>query len=91
MLHGRKQHERIKMRLRLAGSSLAAVARELGVSSSTVIIVSQGLRRSRRIEALIAAKLATTPERLWPDRYRLVALQAPAGRPLQKEDCMPSG
>jgi len=32
MLHGRKQHERIKMRLRLAGSSLAAVARELGVS-----------------------------------------------------------
>jgi hypothetical protein len=32
MLHYRKQYERIKMRLRLAGSSLAVVARELGVS-----------------------------------------------------------
>lgn len=73
MHHGRKQHEWIKMRLRLAGSSLAAVARELGVASSTVIIVSQGMRRSRRIEALIAEKLRTTPQRLWPDRYPLAS------------------
>lgn len=63
------QHERIKMRLRLAGSSLSDVARELGVAATTVTSVSQGLRRSRRIEALIAEKLATTPSRLWPDRY----------------------
>jgi hypothetical protein len=34
MLHGQKQHERIKVGLRLTGSSLAAVAGELGVSSS---------------------------------------------------------
>lgn len=91
MLHGRKQHERIKMRLRLAGSSLAAVARELGVSSSTVTIVCQGLRRSRRVEALIAAKLDTTPERLWPDRYPRIATPAPGRRPLQRESRMPSG
>lgn len=57
------------MRLRLAGTSLADVARELGVTSTTVTSVSQGARRSRRIEALIAAKLQTTPQRLWPDRY----------------------
>jgi Predicted transcriptional regulator len=69
MRRGLQQHERIKMRLRLAGTSLADVARELGVTSTTVTSVSQGLRRSRRIETLIAAKLQTTPQRLWPDRY----------------------
>lgn len=65
-----KRHEQVKMRLRLAGSSLAEVARELGVTSTTVTSVSQGAKRSRRIEALIAEKLQTTPEHLWPDRYR---------------------
>ncbi len=64
-----KRHEQIKMRLRLAGSSLSDVARELGVAATTVTSVSQGARRSRRIEALIAAKLKTTPARLWPARY----------------------
>ena len=62
-------HERIKMRLRLAGSSLADVARELGVAGTTVTSVSQGYRRSRRIEAAIAAKLGVQPRDLWPDRY----------------------
>lgn len=85
MHRGQKQHERIKMRLRLAGSSLAAVARELGVSSTTVIIVSQGMRRSRRIEALIADKLHTTPQRLWPDRYLLAASQ-PTSRSESKRE-----
>jgi lambda repressor-like predicted transcriptional regulator len=64
-----QQHERVKMRLRLADTSLADVARELGVAATTVTSVSQGFRRSRRIEALIAEKLQTTPSRLWPDRY----------------------
>lgn len=64
-----KRHEQVKMRLRLAGSSLADVARELGVASTTVTLVSQGTKRSRRIEAVIAAKLQTTPQHLWPDRY----------------------
>lgn len=63
-------HERIKMRLRLAGSSLADVARELSVAGTTVTSVSQGYRRSRRIEAVIATKLGMQPDDLWPDRYR---------------------
>lgn len=69
MRRGLQQHERVKMRLRLAGTSLAEVARELGVAATTVTSVSQGFRRSRRIETLIAQKLQTTPSRLWPDRY----------------------
>lgn len=64
-----EQHEQIKMRLRLAGSSLANVARELGVAGTTVTCVSQGYRRSRRIEAAIAVKLGVKPWDLWPDRY----------------------
>ncbi|MGB4487107.1 MAG: helix-turn-helix domain-containing protein [Pseudomonas veronii] len=63
-----KHHERIKMRLRLVGSSLAQVARELGVQPSTVAAVSRGKTRSRRIEAAIGAKLGIPPERLWPER-----------------------
>ena len=64
-----QRHERIKMQLRLAGSSLTQVARDLGVQRSTVAAVSRGTSRSRRIEDRIAAVLATAPERLWPDRY----------------------
>ena len=64
-----EQHERIKMQLRVAGSSLAEVARELGVAGSTVTSVSQGYRRSRRIESAIADKLGVALDSLWPDRY----------------------
>jgi lambda repressor-like predicted transcriptional regulator len=59
-----EQHERIKMQLRLVGSSLADVARELGVRATTVTCVSQGYRRSRRIEAAIADKLGLLPDTL---------------------------
>ena len=64
-----QRHEWIKMQLRLAGSSLTQVARDLGVQRSTVAAVSRGTSRSRRIEERIAAELATTPARLWPNRY----------------------
>ena len=64
-----QRHERIKMQLRLAGSSLTQVARDLGVQRSTVAAVSRGTSRSRRIEDRIATVLATAPERLWPERY----------------------
>lgn len=57
------------MRLRLAGTSLAQVARDLGVTPTTVTSVSQGDRRSRRIEHTIALRLSTTPAKLWPERY----------------------
>lgn len=64
-----QQHERIKMRLRLVGSSLSELARELDVRATTVTSVSQGYRRSRRIEQAIADKLKEKPEILWPERY----------------------
>lgn len=64
-----RQHERVKAGLRLHGSSLAIIARELGVAPTTVSIVSQGYRRSRRIEAAIASALGLQPEAVWPERY----------------------
>lgn len=64
-----RQHERIKCRLRLKGSSLAQIARDLNVTPTTVTIVSQGFRRSRRIESAIALRLGVTVDQLWPGRY----------------------
>lgn len=51
-------HEVTFARLRMAGSSFSAIARELGVTPSSVSLVSMGLRSSRRIQGI------------WPDRYR---------------------
>ncbi|WP_353429377.1 helix-turn-helix domain-containing protein [Paracoccus denitrificans] len=45
------------------------IARELGKTPASVSLVSQGLRRSQRIQRAIAEKLDTTPENIWPDRY----------------------
>ena len=81
-----KRHERIKMQLRLAGTSLAKIARELDVQPSTVASVSRGKSRSRRIEARIAAVLAIPAERLWPDRYAGDSVESGAPDPL-----MPGG
>lgn len=69
MTRTRRQHERIKMQLRLHGSSLADVARDLSVARTSVTAVCQGTHRSRRIEAAIAGKLGVSPEQLWPERY----------------------
>ena len=63
------KHPEVKQRLKEAGSSLVEVARELGVTSSTVTIVSQGHRTSHRVLSAIAAKLDDEPEELWPSRY----------------------
>ena len=79
MRSARRQHERIKFWLKLKGSSLAQIARELQVAPTTVTTVSQGMRRSRRIEAAIADRLGMAPSRLWPDRYPpLVEITTPA-------------
>jgi lambda repressor-like predicted transcriptional regulator len=64
-----RKHERIKFELRLAGSSLADVSRRLGVSQGAVSMVSVGRKRSKKIEAAIAAELGKRPEILWPKRY----------------------
>lgn len=64
-----EQHEYRKARLRVAGSSLSAIARELGLSHTSVTIVSQGYRRSARIEAAIAEALGEKLTTTFPDRY----------------------
>ncbi|WP_420351324.1 helix-turn-helix domain-containing protein [Paenirhodobacter sp.] len=65
-----EQHEYRKARLRVAGSSLSAIARELGLSHTSVTIVSQGYRRSARIEAAIAKALGEKPSVTFPDRHQ---------------------
>ena len=62
-------HERLKMELRLRGKSIASVARELDVFRSSVTLVSQGLRRSEKIERALAEAIGLTPQELFPDRY----------------------
>lgn len=83
-------HERVKMRLRLVGSSLSEIARELEVRPTTVTSVSQGYRRSRRIEAAIAARLGIAPDRLWPDRYSVPDVASPEVG-VSPFDCMGGG
>ncbi|WP_369827466.1 transcriptional regulator [Caulobacter sp. FWC2] len=65
-----RQHQRIKASLQLRGTSLSAIARQLEVRASTVTTVSQGLRRSERIESAIAGALGLAPRDLWPERYQ---------------------
>lgn len=64
-----EKHEMTKAKLKIAKSSLTTIARELGVSHSSVKLVSQGYRRSARIETAIASKLGLPPEELYPERY----------------------
>jgi len=63
-----EQHELIKMRLRVAGSSFAKISRELDCALTTVSMVSKGKRRSKRIEQAIADKLGVSHQELWQDR-----------------------
>ncbi|QAX28400.1 helix-turn-helix domain-containing protein [Leisingera sp. NJS204] len=64
-----ENHELLKFRLRMAGSSMAEIARHLGINQSSVTVVSQGYRRSHRVQAEIARQLGTTPQELFPERY----------------------
>lgn len=61
------RHELIKMQLRMRGSSLACIARELGVTKTTVTSVCKGRHQSRRVKVSIANKLGSTPAALWPE------------------------
>lgn len=63
-------HERLKAELRIRGTSLARIARELGVSDAALTLVGKGCNRSRRIEHALARAVCTTPEALFPDRYQ---------------------
>lgn len=64
-----QRHQMLKLRLRSMGSSLAQVARNLSVLQSSVTVVSQGYRRSHRIQEAIATELQTTPADIFPERY----------------------
>ncbi|WP_158586851.1 helix-turn-helix domain-containing protein [Aurantiacibacter zhengii] len=63
------QHDHIKWLLRINGSSLADIARELDICASAVTIVSKGQSRSKRVEEAIAQATNMRPEQLWPERY----------------------
>ncbi|HEY0123136.1 MAG TPA: helix-turn-helix domain-containing protein [Rhizobium sp.] len=57
------------MRLRIAGTSFADLARRLGVSDTNVSSCSYGRRRSAPVQKAIADALGTTPQELFPERY----------------------
>lgn len=61
--------ELIKARLRINGSSLAAVARETGVSLKNVSHVVRDRHRSLRIARRICEVTGLSPDAAWPGRY----------------------
>ena len=63
------RHADIRKRLGAVGLSISALAKTVGVAPETITIVSQGYRRSRRLEKELAFALGTTPEQLFPERY----------------------
>lgn len=63
------KHQRLKAELKANGYSISRIANDLGVTVTTVIIVSQGHRKSARVQAAIAEALNRKPEEIWPDRY----------------------
>lgn len=58
-------YEKIKRDLKLTGSSLRAVSRELGVSHTAVVDVAKQERSSARIAMALAEKLQITVDQLW--------------------------
>jgi lambda repressor-like predicted transcriptional regulator len=63
--HQHETHERLKAELRIRGTSLAKIGRELGVTPAAMTLVGKGVSRSARIEGAIALALETTPDALW--------------------------
>jgi lambda repressor-like predicted transcriptional regulator len=59
----------ISYRLRRLGLSQAAIARDLGVSTSVVGNVIHGRITSFEIASYVAALLETSAIELWPQRY----------------------
>ena len=65
VISGTTRREYIKYALRVRGTSLAQIARELHVSSPTLSQVCRGCRNSDRVRRAIAAKLDRQPEDIW--------------------------
>lgn len=70
-----ERHEFLKARLRISGTSLAQVARDLGISHTSVSSVTLGTSSSKAVEAYIAEKLQQQPRDIWPERYDLKETQ----------------
>ena len=60
--------EQIKASIRMAGTTPAILADELGVARATVSQVIHGRSRSARIEKAIAKVVGRPPALIWPDR-----------------------
>jgi len=60
-------HERLKAELRMRGTSLVQISRDLGVSDSALTLVGKRMCRSQRIEKALALAVGTSPEDLFPD------------------------
>ena len=65
-----EKHEFLKFKLRQRGTSLAQISRELQITQGSVTAVSQGHRRSRRVEQALAEAIGVTAEELFKDRYQ---------------------
>jgi len=61
-------HKWIKECLYRQGKTFSHLAREAGVSCSTVYSVSRGVARSSRIEQIIADAIRYPPAEIWLDR-----------------------
>lgn len=61
--------EDIKAAIRKKGSSQAAIARELGITPTTVNLVIYGRSTSRRVAKKIAAVSGLQTNQLWPGKY----------------------
>lgn len=63
----RQRREWIKFQLRVRGSSLSQLARELGVTRHTTILALA--KPYPRIERAIAKRIGLLPQQVWPERY----------------------
>lgn len=63
------RHLRTKYLLQSADSNFNEVARELGLSHSTVLSVSNSKSVSAKVQELIAEKIGVHPREIWPERY----------------------
>lgn len=79
-------HEQIKAHIRMGGTTPAQIARELGVSPSTVYVVMQGKGKSLRIAKRICEVTNKLAAEVWPGSYpHLEAEQAKKPRAQAKK------
>ena len=60
--------EQIKASIRMAGTTPAIIADELGVSRTSISQIIHGTGRSQRIEKKISEVIKTPIVKIWPDR-----------------------